>query len=78
MQNVLAILVPLTGTVGRIEREVMGAAKRLASQLKGQWAVSVVAPQARALSRQVSVCGASKIFVVDHPELVEYSADLYL
>lgn len=78
MQDVLAILVPLTGTVGRIEREVMGAAKRLASQLKGQWAVSVVAPQARVLGQQVMVYGASTVFIVEHPQLVEYSADLYL
>ncbi len=78
MQNVLAILVPRADTVGRAEKEVMGAAQRLASQLNGQWAVALIAPRACALSRQVLVCGASKVFVVDHPELVEYSADPYL
>ena len=75
--GILVVVVPSRGTLSPAAYELLGAGKILADALKQPLLAAVVGGNAAALAGDIAARGASKVLVVEHASLKEFTEEAY-
>lgn len=75
--GILVVILPSRGTLSPSSYELLGAGKALADALKQPLLAAVIGGNAAALAGDVAARGASKVLVVEHPSLKDFTEESY-
>lgn len=75
--GILVVILPSRGTLSPSSYELLGAGKALSEALKQPLFAAVVGGNAAALAGEVAARGASKVLVVEHPSLTNFTEEAY-
>jgi electron transfer flavoprotein alpha subunit len=77
-KGVLVLGEPASGGLGSTARELLAAARKLASDLGEELAIGLLGDAVEEAAQQAISHGADKVYAVTHPLLGRYQPDLYL
>ncbi|MCR4297060.1 MAG: hypothetical protein NUW21_16130, partial [Elusimicrobia bacterium] len=75
--GILVVVIPSRGTLSPASYELLGAGKALADALKQPLLAAVVGGNAAALAGDIAARGASKVLVVEHAALKDFTEEAY-